>query len=323
MRIGTDPGMPESGFAKNRITKLYAMYFTGFADEAAVDIDGQIKATRMLGWSNIESRAIDGVNLHDISDAKFDEVAAKLETAGIKINCFGSAIANWGKNIDSDDDFAKDMEQVHRAIPRMLRLGTKLIRIMSYAVLKDRAPEDQMKEKRFERVRAITNEFLSAGIQPVHENCMNYGGMGWSYTLEIIENVPGLKLVFDTGNPIFTDDRTKPEPWPKQDVFEFWRAVRDHVVYIHIKHGEFKDGKMHYMYPDEGPDSVKQVLEDAAARGYDGGISIEPHLVHVFHDPKGNPDPVQCFEGYVEYGRRIEKMVKDAWAKAGRALSFS
>ena len=297
------------------------MYLTGFADEAAADIDGQIAATKALGWSNIESRAIDGVNIHDLSDERFDEVARKLDEAGVKINCFGSAIANWGKSVESEEDFAKDMEQVRRAIPRMKRLGTKLVRIMSYAVLKDRPPEDQMKEKRFERVRAITGEFLAAGIQPVHENCMNYGGMGWSYTLEVLENVPGLKLVFDTGNPIFTDDRTKPMPWPKQDVWEFWRAVRDHVVYIHIKHGTMVDGKMVYAYLDEGPDSSIRVIEDAAARGYDGGISIEPHLLHVFHDPQGNPDPKRCFDGYVEYGRRTERIVRAALAKAGRPAS--
>ena len=36
------------------------MYYTGFADEAANDLATQIKATKELGWSNIESRRIDG-----------------------------------------------------------------------------------------------------------------------------------------------------------------------------------------------------------------------------------------------------------------------
>jgi hypothetical protein len=39
------------------------MYLTGFADEAATDIDGQIRATKELGWEYIEARNIDGVNL--------------------------------------------------------------------------------------------------------------------------------------------------------------------------------------------------------------------------------------------------------------------
>ena len=39
------------------------MYFTGFADEAATGIDGQIEAVYALGWSNIEARNIDKSNL--------------------------------------------------------------------------------------------------------------------------------------------------------------------------------------------------------------------------------------------------------------------
>ncbi len=37
--------------------------------------------------------------------------------------------------------------------------------------------------------------------------------------------------------------------------------------------------------PGEGQGYVKEILRDLQARGYDGGISIEPHLAAVFHDP--------------------------------------
>ena len=148
------------------------MYMTGFADEAAAGIDGQIKATLELGWKNIESRNIDGVNIHDLDDKAFDVVYGKLQNAGVSINCFGSAIANWAKQIDQPME--PDVQALNRAILRMGRLGTKLIRIMSYAVLPDRAPEDQMKEERFRRLNIITKRLLDAGIQPVHENCMNF-----------------------------------------------------------------------------------------------------------------------------------------------------
>lgn len=288
------------------------MYMTGFADEAAVGIDGQIRATRELGWTNIESRNIDGVNIHDLDDAAFDVVHGKLQDAGITINCFGSAIANWGKHINQPMD--ADMEALDRAIPRMKRLGTKLIRIMSYAVLPDRSPEDQMKEERFERVRIITNRLLEAGIQPVHENCMNYGGMGWSYTLALIDNVPGLKLVYDTGNPVFTDDRTKPEPFPKQSSWEFYRNVREHIAYFHIKDGVWNGEKADYTYPGLGEGDVRRIMEDALRSGYDGGISIEPHLGAVFHDASVQTPEEAKYKMYVEYGRRMEKMIADIQA---------
>ncbi len=217
------------------------MYFTGFADEAAADLAGQIKATKELGWTNIESRAIDGVNLHDLPEDKFNQVADALDEAGIHINCFGSAIANWAKKIT--DPFEITLEEVNRTIPRMKRLDSKLIRIMSYARMDDREPDDQMKEERFRRLREITKMFLDNGIQPVHENCMNYGGMGWSFTLELIDQVPGLKLVFDTGNCVANDDKMKAKPYPKQSSWDFYEHVRDHVVYIHIKDGVFDPGR--------------------------------------------------------------------------------
>lgn len=287
------------------------MYLTGFADEAARDIKGQIKATKELGWSNIESRSVNGKNIHDIPDAEFDQVVAELEAAGVKINCFGSAVANWGKQIT--DPMDATLAEVSRAIPRMQRLGTKLIRIMSFAVLKDREPGDQMEQERFKRMRELHRMFTDAGITPVHENCMNYGGMGWTYTVRMLENVPGLKLVFDTGNPVFTPDYAKPKPWPRQSAWEFYSHVRDHIAYVHIKDGIWDEAsqKVTYTHAGEGRGDVRRILTDLLSRGYDGGISIEPHLAVVFHEDKGETSEAVKYRNYVEYGQRLEKLLAE------------
>jgi len=286
------------------------MYLTGFADEAAKDIDGQIRATKELGWKYIEARNVDGQNIHDIPDEAFDVVCGKLEDAGVRVNCFGSAVANWGKRID--EPFDASLEEARRAIPRMQRLGTKLIRIMSFAVLPDREPTDQMAEERFRRLRELQRMFTDAGITPVHENCMNYGGMGWKYTLELVENVPGLKLVFDTGNPVFSDDRTKPKPYPKQSSWEFYSHVKEHVAYVHIKDGVFdhKEDKAVFTYAGEGSGDVARIVKDLLDGGYDGGISIEPHLAVVFHDESVTAEDEIRYANYVEYGRRFMKLIE-------------
>ena len=285
------------------------MYFTGFADEAAKDIDGQIRAVKELNWQNIESRAIDNVNIHDISDAEFDVVYGKLQDANVHINCFGSTIANWAKQIT--DPFEITLEEVNRSIPRMKRLGTKLIRIMSYAVIPDKEVDEQMEEERFRRLREIYKMFTDNGITPVHENCRNYGGMGWEFTLKLIENVPGLKLVFDTGNPVFSDDRGKPKPYPKQSAWEFYSHVKEHVIYIHIKDGICDDSanKTKFTFPGEGNGDVIRILQDLIKSGYDDGISIEPHLAVVFHDESVQSSDEVRFNNYVEYGRRIMDIV--------------
>lgn len=289
------------------------MYFTGIGDEASNAIDGQIAAIKELGWSNIEMRNVEVPgypkgNLHDIPDAAFEVVVEKLAAANVKVCCFGSAIANWGKKIN--EPFDSSLAEARRAIPRMQRLGTKFVRIMSFAVLPG---EDQMAEERFRRLREVTRMFLEAGLQPVHENCMNYGGMGWPFTLELLEKVPGLKLVFDTANPVFNDDRSKPKPWTKQDPWEFYTHVREHIAHVHVKDATWNPAKndADYNMPGEGMGKVRPILKDLLATGYDAGISIEPHVAVVFHDATVKSNDAQMRESFIEYGRRLMAMVDD------------
>lgn len=298
------------------------MYLTGIGDEAGASIDAQIRATRELGWQSIEGRNVQvgefpAGNFHDIPEAAFEAVVAKLEEAGIRICCFGSTIANWAKKIT--DPFEPTLEEVDRAIPRMQRLGTKLVRVMSYAVRED--TEDQMEEERFRRLREITRRFLDAGIQPVHENCMNYGGMSWRHALKLLENVPGLKWVWDTGNPIFNPDRSKPKPWPRQDPWEFYQKVKPWILHVHVKDCVWNPEKndADYTWPGEGHGQVRRVLKDLLASGYDGGISIEPHLAAVFHDASVQADPERQYQTYVEYGRRLERMIQEIQAELAEA----
>jgi sugar phosphate isomerase/epimerase len=247
-------------------------------------------------------------NVHDIPDAAFEIVADTLQQEGIGIYCFGSAIMNWAKTIATPFDVT--LGEVKRAIPRMQRLKTKYVRIMSF---KPGDNDDVIPPVVFERVREVTKMFRDAGLQPVHENCMNYGGMSWEHTLKLLDNVPGLKLVFDTGNPIVSDDRRRPKPYPKQSAWEFYSHVRDRVVYVHVKDGYWDETKKKavFTFPGEGKGDVWRIMADLLQRGYDGGISIEPHLAVVFHDPSVTSPEAVRFANYVEYGRRMMKMVDE------------
>jgi sugar phosphate isomerase/epimerase len=286
------------------------MQLTGFSDEASRDLGKQIQATRELGWRNISARMIGDRNIHELTDSQFERVADQLDEAGIHVPEFGSLIGNWAKSITGD--FRITIAEVDRAIPRMKRLGTKIIRVMSYA----QRPwgERQYEEERFRRLRHIVQRFSDAGLVAAHENCMNWGGFSPSHTLRLIEEVPGLKLIFDTGNPIFQRDRSKPEPFPWQNSFEFWKAVRDHVVHIHIKDCRYPVGNAIepvYTMPGEGDAAIREILKDAWARGYRGYLAIEPHVATVFHaSDQSRVHEEQCYNSYVEYGRRMEALLE-------------
>lgn len=289
------------------------MDYTGFADEAAPDLAGQIQATRALGWTRIEARMIDGVNLHDLSDEAFDRVRAQCAEAGVRISCLGTAIANWGKAIDQDD--APSQQELTRALARARLLGCTRLRIMSYAILRGRGAEDQMAQERFRRLRTIVARCRDAGIQALHENCATYGGMGAAYTLRLLDAVPGLELIFDTGNPVQDDDYTQPlradGTLPKQRSWEFYRQVRDRVRHVHIKDGRWDaaTGRMHYTFPGDGDGDVRRILADLLSRGYAGELSIEPHLAAIHHQPTAGAPAPDARQLYLAYGRRLMALV--------------
>ncbi len=286
------------------------MFLSGFTDEAGKDLETQIKATRELGWTQISARTIDGTNIHELPDDDFARVADRLDAAGLQVVEFGSLIGNWAKPIRSD--FAITLAEIDRAIPRMQRLNTKLIRIMSYAM--EPWGEDQQEAERFRRLREIVQRFDDAGLQAIHENCQNYGGFSAEHTLRLVEEVPGLKLVFDTGNPVFTRDRSKPEPQPWQDALEFYRAVKAHVVHVHIKDclnpPEGRTEPEKYTMPGEGQCRLAEILSELQADGYRGGYAIEPHVATVFHALDGQePDWQQCYDSFVAYGQAFEQLL--------------
>jgi sugar phosphate isomerase/epimerase len=66
------------------------------------------------------------------------------------------------------------------------------------------------------------------------------------------------------------------------------------VAYIHIKDAKILNRREQadlHLFPGEGDGDVVKVVEDMIKRGYDGGISIEPHMIHVFHDDSNDPRP--------------------------------
>ncbi|WP_038167195.1 sugar phosphate isomerase/epimerase [Verrucomicrobium sp. BvORR106] len=299
---------------------------TGIADEAGASLDVQIKAHQELGWDSIESRVIeiDGVkgNLHEVPEATFEKACETLAAANMKVSGFGSIIANWAHKIE--DDFSITDAEIARAIPRMQKLGTKLIRVMSYAVRKDEAGkdlEDQLADERIKRMREINKRFNDAGLTVVHENCMNWGGMSVSYVNRMNEAVPGIKWVFDTGNPVFIDDRDR--PGQKQDAWEMYQAIKPHMVHIHVKDGRWNKEKndADYTFPGEGDGQVEKILSDVVASGYDGYISIEPHVAVVFHGAGAADDlspeakAKEQYDSYVKYGRQLETLLKKVGAQ--------
>lgn len=290
--------------------------FSGFADEAADGIAAQLEALSSLGWNRLEARNVDGMNLVDLPDREFEAVAAACAEAGVAIDCFGSTVANWSRDPRSDEDYESSVDELSRALPRMARLGTRYIRGMSFRAIKDARPDsEEIEESVVRKLQRLVGMCADAGVVYLHENCSNFGGLSWEHSLRLVERLdsPAFRLVFDTGNPVGLYDR-RGMPWRLQDPLEFFLKVRDFVDRIHIKDAIFiapTEGifnEMEYRWPGEGDARIREILVAAISSGFDGAISIEPHMATVYHSSSGAANAEARFENFVEYGRRFESL---------------
>lgn len=281
------------------------MFFSGISDEAGPAIETQIKAHKELGWNHMELRLVDGQNLTMLPDEAFDVVYEKVTAAGMNVSCFGSAIANWARPITCDPSI--DIEDLNRAIPRMHRFGTQFIRVMSYPNdPKNPIGDTEWRNEAIRRMRALAKLAEDGGITLAHENCSGWGGLSAENSNILLGEVnsPALKVVFDTGNPVTYG----------QDAWEYYQAVYNDIVYVHIKDARKVDGKDEYTYCGEGDGYVREIVGDLLKKGYDGGFSIEPHLAAIIHTGQKANNDNWLYESYTEYGRRLMKIVEEVSA---------
>ena len=313
----TSAEMPEPLFERKII-----MFLTGFTDEAGADLATQLRATKELGWKFFETRKINDKTLSSMSDAEFDTLCAALDESGIKINCYGSEIANWKKHPRKEEDFQASIDELTAAIPRMQKLGIKLVRGMSFVAVTDEQPDSpELEQIIFKKVRRLVEICADNGIVYGHENCRNYGGLSHRHTLKLLENVnhDNLKLIYDTGNPCTTYRRIGEPPYALQSSWEFYRNVREHIVYVHIKdftaipNADMSPVTRQRAFAGDGTGDIRAIVRDLRETGYDGGFSIEPHIAwERFGMPYDNEDDLTVrYHNYITYGKRFEKLLRE------------
>jgi L-ribulose-5-phosphate 3-epimerase len=285
---------------------------TGFADEASSVVAEQIKAHKSLGWDSIEMRMVGDLNFTNLDDAAYASVKDELLAAGIGVSAFGSAIANWARTITGD--FKLDLDDLKRAVPRMQELGTKFIRVMSYPNdEKNPLSEEEWLREAASRIKKLAVIAEAEDLILVHENCSGYGALSPVHMLKLIAAVdsPAFKMVFDTGN------QTAHQGYDNPDLsWEYYQAIRQQIVHVHIKdNAPDPEGQARQCFPGQGQSQVKKIVSDLVATGYDGYLSIEPHMKGQVHLGDDTGSASGAFDLYVEYGQRTATLLTEVMAE--------
>jgi len=244
--------------------------FSAFADEISNDPVEQVAVLKECGIRFLDLRGAWNKNVMDLTGADLDRLAGILADAGVGVAAIGSPIGK--STIDQPPAF--EMERLKRACDLAERMRCRYVRIFSFY-----APEGKQitayRDDVLERMTSWVGHVRTAhpGIVLAHENESKIYGDLPIRCVEICRRLAGPNFTgcYDFAN--FTHDGVE-RPFETA-----WTPLKPYIGFFHLK--EFKKSVGNPVPMGEGDGEAERILRDAAASGYDGFLTLEPHLAQA------------------------------------------
>ncbi|MBT4498157.1 MAG: sugar phosphate isomerase/epimerase [Gemmatimonadetes bacterium] len=236
---------------------------SGFADEIGPDPREQIAVLRETGVRHLELRGVWGRNVLDLSPPDIGEFRRMLADAGIGVSAIGSPIGKV--QIRSDLDAHFDRFQI--AVERARQFDTPNIRIFSF--YHEGASAADCRDAVLEQLERMTHYAARSGCILLHENEKDIYGDLPERCRDLMLSIshPNLRTTFDPANFIQSGANPREDAWP---------LVSQYVDYFHIKDAAASSGKV--VPAGHGDGGLEWILGQALAAGFEGFLSLEPHL---------------------------------------------
>ncbi len=239
---------------------------SGFADEIDPQLDVQLKVVRDLGMEYICFRAADGKGVAEYTLEQVQEqILPRLKAAGVKVSSLGSPIGKI--NIDDEEAYQKQLVQLEELCRICNLLDCRYIRMFSFWMV-GKNP-DEWKEEVLKKLRGFAAIAEKYGVILIHENEKDIYGDTAERCKVILDELasPCFKAAFDFANFVQCGE----------DTAECWELLKEHVAYIHIK--DAVSGKNENVVCGTGEGKIAEILKKAIDGGYEGFLTLEPHLV--------------------------------------------
>lgn len=237
---------------------------SGFSDEIEKSVDVQFEVLNKLNIKYFEVRGVDGKNISTLTDEEVLILKSKMEQYGIQVSSIGSPI---GK-IKIEEDFAPHFEVFKHVVNIAKTLGTKYIRMFSFYHEGGDEWTAEEREEVLARLRQMISYAKEQNVILLHENEKGIYGDTADRCIDVMKELgcEHFRAVFDPANFVQCGQDTK---------YAF-DNLKEYVEYMHIKDARFEDGKV--VPAGMGDGNVAYVLKGLFAGGYDGFLSLEPHL---------------------------------------------
>ncbi len=243
------------------------LIISGFSDEISSNFDEQLQVVRQLGMSYISLRGIDGKNINEYSIEEVEKsILPRLESYGVKVSSIGSPIGKIF--IDDEEGFSNQLDDLERLCKICHLLDCQYIRMFSFYIAKDKNYDDY-KDLVVKKLKDFTQIAEKHNIILLHENEKDiYGDIGRRCKVLFDEvNSKHFKAIFDFANFVQC----------QEDVMDCYNMLKPNVVYFHIKDATTLDNQNVVCGTGEG--RIEEILKIAINDGYEGFLTLEPHLV--------------------------------------------
>lgn len=237
---------------------------SAFADEIDSDLKTQMDVLDQHGIKHIEMRGVNGKTLVYYSLEEVREIKRQLDERGFKLSAIGSPI---GK-INITDDFAPHLELFKHTLEIAKIMECKYIRMFSFFIPNGEDPA-KYRDEVINRWRQFIKAAEDTGIILLHENEKDIYGDIPERCLDLLKTLDCdyVKGIFDFANFVQCDAQNYPYGY---------ELLKDYIVYVHVKDAVYSD---HHVVPaGQGDGKVKEVLTELYNKGFEGFLSLEPHL---------------------------------------------
>lgn len=237
---------------------------SGFADEISPDPAAQLAVLAAEAISHLEFRGAWSTNVADLDDAHLASFRAAIDDAGVKVSAIGSPIGKIGIS----EAFEPEKERMRRIAEIAHELGTNLVRVFSFFIPAGEPPE-RYRQQVIDRLAALTEIAAESDLILAHENEKLIYGDTPERCADLITTIgsPALRATFDAANFVQCGVR------PHTDGFDL---LRPYLEYVQIKDALAETGEV--VPAGQGDGEVRETLAALNEDGYDGYLSLEPHL---------------------------------------------
>ncbi len=234
---------------------------SGFSDEIDSNVLVQFKEITRLGINYYEPRFINDKNIADLNVDETNELLKNMEEFGVKASSIGSPV---GK-ISITDDFEPHFELFKNVVRIAKTLGTKYIRMFSFFIMD--GEYDKHRPEVLRRLSILIDYAKKEDVILLHENEKDIYGDTIERCLDLMNELycDNFKAIFDPANFVQC----------KQDTKLAYEKLSDYIEYMHIKDSK-EDGTI--VPAGVGNGNVEFILKSLKEKGYNGFVSLEPHL---------------------------------------------